>query len=126
MSTPPPGPPYPPYPPPGEWPPPPGRSGGDVLGGVAVGAALYVAINVVLGPVVLFGLGNLIPPGAAFATGAVLLGVIAFGGGAALIARRKPWPKGMGLGLMIGWALTSILTVGICTGLNPMLYDITR
>ncbi len=26
------------------------------------------------------------------------------------------------MGLMIGWALTSILTAGICTGLNPAMY----
>jgi hypothetical protein len=122
MTTPPPGPPYPPY---GGWPPPPRRSG-DVVGGAVAGAAIYVAINLALGPLVLFGLANVVRPQAAFATGAVLLGLIAFGGGAALIARRKPWPKGIGLGLMIGWAITSIVTVGICTGLNPVLYQITR
>lgn len=124
MTTPPPGPPGPPH---GGWPPPPPRRpGGDVIGGAVAGAAIYVAINLALGPFVLFGLANVVPPQAAFVTGAVLLGLIAFGGGATLIARRKPWPRGIGLGLMIGWAITSIVTVGICTGLNPVLYQLTR
>ena len=30
------------------------------------------------------------------------------------------------MGLMIGWALTSIFTVGICTGINPMLHHLTH
>lgn len=52
--------------------------------------------------------------------------------GAVLLARRlRGWlrvvedrqPRAQaGLGLMIGWALTSILTVGYCTGLNPTMY----
>jgi hypothetical protein len=54
--------------------------------------------------------------------GAVVLAGIAFGGGALLIALRKPWTKGLGLGLMIGWALMSIVSVGICTGVNPSIY----
>lgn len=87
-----------------------------------VGICSYVAINIVIGPLVLFGLANAVSPNAAFAAGAVTLGVVAFGGGAALIAQRRTWPKGIGLGLMIGWALTSIFTVGICTGLNPVMY----
>ena len=44
------------------------------------------------------------------------------GGGAALLAVRNPHAKGVGLGLMIGWALTSLVTVGFCTGINPALY----
>lgn len=61
---------------------------------------------------------------AAVAVGAVALVLIAFGGGAGLIALRKPWTKGMGMGmgLMIGWNLLSITTVGFCTGLNPEMY----
>ncbi|ORB33433.1 hypothetical protein BST39_26410 [Mycobacterium paraseoulense] len=88
---------------------------------------LYVGINTVLGPLVLFGLANAVAPKIAFATGAVLLAMIAFGGGGGLLfAKRSAWARGIGMGLMIGWALTSILTVGICTGLNPMLYHLTR
>lgn len=59
----------------------------------------------------------------AVAIGAVAFALIAFGGGGVLIARGKsPYAKSIGLGLMIGWALTSILTVGFCTGLNPVMY----
>jgi hypothetical protein len=49
--------------------------------------------------------------------------VVAFGGGGLLVARGRPWAKGLGLGLMIGWALTSIFTLGICTGINPTIYS---
>lgn len=76
---------------------------------------------------VLFGLANLIPPKFAFAAGAALLALIAFvGGGALVFANKSVWTRGIGMGLMIGWALTSILTVGFCTGLNPTLYHLTR
>uniref|UniRef100_UPI001F1B6C61 hypothetical protein n=1 Tax=Mycobacterium avium TaxID=1764 RepID=UPI001F1B6C61 len=114
---------FPPYPDPGQLPPPP-RSSGETIGAVIAGITIYMAINLVFGPLVLFGLANAISPKAAFLIGAVTLGAVAFGGGAALIARsrRQPWPKGIGMGLMIGWALTSILTAGICTGLNPAMY----
>jgi hypothetical protein len=54
--------------------------------------------------------------------GAALLAGIALGGGGLLIALRKPWAKGLGLGLMIGWALISIVSVGFCTGINPSIY----
>lgn len=53
---------------------------------------------------------------------AVMLALTAFGGGAALLTVRNPQAKGVGLGLMVGWALVSVVTVGICTGINPSLY----
>ena len=34
----------------------------------------------------------------------------------------QPLCEGLGLGLMIGWALTSLVTVGFCTGINPTMY----
>ncbi|WP_084187695.1 hypothetical protein [Mycobacterium paraffinicum] len=146
MTNPPPGPPPPEGWRPPEWPPPgypyhpnqpypawqpqpPQRkpSSGEVFGAAIAGIALYVGINVVVGPLVLFGLANTIAPKAAFATGAVMLGLIAFGGGGALLfVKGSAWARGIGMGLMIGWALSSIFTVGICTGLNPVLYHITR
>jgi hypothetical protein len=52
----------------------------------------------------------------------VLLAAIAFGGGGALLATPSPTSKGLGLGLMIGWALTSVFTAGFCTGINPTMY----
>lgn len=60
---------------------------------------------------------------AVIATVAVLLGIIGIGVGLGLLLVRKPWSKGLGLGLMIGWALTSIISAGWCTGLNPALYS---
>jgi hypothetical protein len=143
MTGPPPGPPPPDgwhpadWPPPGHpyhanqpypaWQPPPRRpSGGEIFGAAAVGAFLYFGINTIVGPMVLFGLANLITPKIAFATGAVALAVIAFVGGGALLFVKNPWARGIGMGLMIGWAITSIVTVGICTGLNPMLYRISK
>lgn len=55
-------------------------------------------------------------------TGITMLAV--FGGGAALIRRGTPKAKGAGLGLMIGWALVTVCTVGFCTGVNPTLYEL--
>jgi hypothetical protein len=54
--------------------------------------------------------------------GAVLLALIAFGGGAALLRSRNPNTRGLGVGLMVGWALMSLFTAGFCTGINPELY----
>ena len=60
------------------------------------------------------------------ALGAAALGlvVIAFGVGGGLLAARNRHAKGLGLGLMIGWALTSLFTVGFCTGINPGMYNL--
>lgn len=115
----PPGPPYPGGH--GYAPPPPPRK--ISIGMVFVGAPIYILINSALGlaAVVVSGSSadsaNVILGGAA-----VMLALIAFGGGAALLAVRNPHAKGVGLGLMIGWALTSLVTVGFCTGINPALY----
>jgi hypothetical protein len=108
-------------------PPPRKPAGGETVGAAVAGVFLYLGINAVIGPMTLFGLANVISPKAAFAIGAVVLASIAFvGGGAMLVAKKTPWARGIGMGLMIGWALTSIFTVGICTGLNPMIYHIGR
>lgn len=112
-----------PYPGPGQYGPPPGQASntGTVVGLAFAGVALYFVINVALALVALgmSGGGN---QRAAFAVVAILLGLIAFGGGIALVIVRKPWSKGLGLGLMIGWALASIVSAGYCTGLNPGMY----
>lgn len=90
---------------------------GDMVGGVF----LYWTINFVGGFAVL-GASNGGSHPAAVAIGAVVFALIAFGGGGALLAVRSRRAKAIGLGLMIGWPLTSIFTVGICTGLNPVMY----
>ncbi|UGT92503.1 hypothetical protein LTS72_03565 [Mycobacterium ostraviense] len=127
MTSPPPG-----WPPPGYpydpnqpypgWPPPPRRSGGEIFGAVVVGVFLYFGINLVVGFMVVAGLAQAVSSVAAVVTGAIVLALIAFGGGGVLVMLRNPWARGIGMGLMIGWAITSIVTVGFCTGLNPTLY----
>ena len=80
----------------------------------------FGAVNLLVGLVVLAVAAE--HGGAVVGVGAVILALIAFGGGACLIALRRPWTKGLGIGLMIGWALLSITSVGFCTGLNPEMY----
>ncbi|QPG72508.1 hypothetical protein C1S78_021135 [Mycolicibacterium mucogenicum DSM 44124] len=109
---------YPQYPPQYGYPPqqnPKAISGG----GVVCGVILFPVINVAIGfvTVMIANQGKFL-----LALGAVGLALVAFGGGFALWKTGNPGSKGLGLGLMIGWALTSILTVGYCTGLNPTMY----
>lgn len=121
-------------PPPDGPPPPPGyrppyqpyrapQPSSRISGGLAVvGVMLYFGINFVLGYLtvaVSAGTGGK----AGIGVGALVLFLIAFGGGAALLASKNGNYRGIGLGLMIGWALTSVLSVGYCTGLNPALYS---
>lgn len=116
---------WPPYGPPPPYPygPPPRSNDTALVVGLAVvGAFVYFLINFIAGLVVLILADSTKSQNAVIAVGAVLLAVLAFGGGGGLLAVRKPWAKGLGLGLMIGWALTSLVTVGFCTGLNPELY----
>jgi len=129
----------PPEPPPGGWPPygsypyygpDPYRrpvrnesSAGLVVGLAVAGAFAYFAVNLIVALLVLMLAAESSSSTAVLATGTVGLALFAFGGGAVLLALRRPWTKGLGLGLMIGWALTSICTVGFCTGINPSIYQ---
>lgn len=120
------------YPPPAGYPPPPGyRPPGQYdyppparprisVGMAFLGAFLYFVINLVTGFAVLAVAGS--NGNAAVATGAFLLALGALGGGGALLATPNPTMKGLGLGLMIGWAFLSVVSVGFCTGLNPEMY----
>ncbi|MEV1239453.1 hypothetical protein [Nonomuraea sp. NPDC049750] len=58
----------------------------------------------------------------AIGVAAGFLAVVGIGAGILLVVLRKPWALGLGLGLMIGWALASIVSAGYCTGLNPGMY----
>lgn len=110
---------YPQYPPPQYGYPPAPNPNAISVGGVIGGVFMFPVLNFVIG----FGTVMLADQGKVLLVfGAVLLAVVAFGGGFALWKTGSPVPKGIGLGLMIGWALTSILTVGYCTGLNPAMY----
>ncbi len=122
-------PPYgpPPYgPPPGyAYGPPPQPTPRISVGMVVLGAVVYMVTNLVIGFVAVILASSATGGGAnvmLIAT-AVVLAAIAFGLGGPLLAARSPQRKGFGLGLMIGWALTSLFTVGICTGINPSIYS---
>jgi fatty acid desaturase len=91
-------------------------------GHVFAGIVTYFGINL-FGGVVIFSAANGGGHRPVIASAAIVLALIAFGGGGALLAVGGPAAKGMGLGLMIGWAVTSIVTVGYCTGLNPVMYE---
>ena len=121
QGYPPPG--YPPYGHPAPPPSPPRRIS---IPMVFVGPLIYVVLNMVIGflAFVVAGSTTTQASNTVFGITAVVLALIAFGGGAALLAVRSPYARGIGLGLMIGWALTSVLTVGLCTGLNPDLYTL--
>ncbi|WP_206072323.1 hypothetical protein [Antrihabitans stalactiti] len=118
---------YPAYPPP-QYPvyppgyPPPRRNndGGIVIGFVFVGITVSVVLNILVMIAALSIVGadsNVGNDGTQFLwISGVLSVVVAFGGGGGLIAFKKPWTKGMGIGLMIGWALMSIL-VGFCVSI---------
>ncbi|MBX6386344.1 MAG: hypothetical protein IRZ07_25785 [Microbispora sp.] len=89
-----------------------------------VGVVVYVVINFVIFLAILQVAGEVMSGrgNGALLGGAFFLAAIAFGGGALLILLKKPWSRGLGLGLLIGWALVTILTAGFCTGVNPSLY----
>ncbi|GGS79155.1 hypothetical protein ACFFV7_12810 [Nonomuraea spiralis] len=129
MTTPPPQP-----PPQGPWgpqhqgrqpPPPPPPSGRDstlvLIATLVAGLFAYSAVNVIVFFAVLFaaldGADKALVIGAA-----VLLAVVGLGGGLGFGLVRRPWSRGLGLGLAIGWALWSMLSAGVCTGLNPSMY----
>ncbi|GAA3181865.1 hypothetical protein [Nonomuraea roseoviolacea] len=86
------------------------------------GLALYSVVNLVLVFVVLFAAMNNGGNPAWTAASAVVLALVGLGAGAGLLFVRRPWTTGLGLGLMIGWALWSIVSAGFCTGINPGLY----
>ncbi|MFF4194093.1 hypothetical protein [Nonomuraea sp. NPDC001831] len=54
---------------------------------------------------------------------AVLIALAGLAAGLGFGLLRKPWSRGRGLGLAIGWASWSTLTAGVRTGRpNPSLY----
>ncbi|MFI6921412.1 hypothetical protein ACIBIZ_15790 [Nonomuraea spiralis] len=124
----------PPQPPPqGPWgpqhqgwqPPPPPPSGRDstlvLIATLVAGLFAYSAVNVIVFFAVfiaVFDGGNK----ALVIGAAVLLAVVGLGGGLGFGLVRRPWSRGLGLGLAIGWALWSMLSAGVCTGLNPSMY----
>ena len=105
----------PPVPPP--WRPPTRRIS---VGMTFLGIFLYFTLNLVVG---FAAIATADANGhASLIVGASALALIAFGGGGALLATKNATVKGLGLGLMIGWAVLSVISVGFCTGLNPEMY----
>lgn len=125
MTFPPPGPP-PGQHPMGGWPPSKRVRPPISVGFAFLGAFVYFFLNFVLGFIGLMSSGSTSSDSVntGFAVIAVALILIAFGGGGAMVASFNSSARGFGLGLMIGWALTSLFTVGICTGLNPSVYSL--
>ncbi|MFI9593592.1 hypothetical protein [Nonomuraea sp. NPDC052265] len=125
MTTPPPQGPWGPYqgwqpPPP---PPPPGSRDATIIliAMLVAGVFAYSVVNGIVGFFIFFSAIGGANKGVVIG-GAVLLAVVGLGGGLGFGLVRRPWSRGLGLGLAIGWALWSMLTAGICTGLNPSLY----
>lgn len=54
---------------------------------------------------------------------AVILLLVALAGTLLAVRATSYFVKGLGIGLVIGWALVSIVSGGYCTGLNPGLYS---
>lgn len=132
----PPAPPPPPPPPPGSpvYPYPPGYPYGPPqqpqrrisVAMVILGPIIYATLNLVIGFLAFMGAGASDSAGgsanAVLGGAAVLLALIAFGGGTLMLFSKNPTAKGLGIGLMVGWALVSLFTAGFCTGVNPELY----
>ncbi|MEV0382794.1 hypothetical protein [Nonomuraea sp. NPDC050643] len=113
------------YPPPPPPPPPPssGNSAGVLVGLLFAGLALYSVLNTVIGFFIFVAaMGQSGDSTPYVIAGAAVLALIGLGVGIGLCFVRRAWTRGLGLGLMMGWALWSILSAGLCTGLNPGLY----
>ena len=96
------------------------------IGMVFAGTGIYFAVNLFVGLAVIGVAGSAEQGGKAVLAGAaVMLALIAFAGGAGLLLSSNRYAKGLGLGLMIGWALVSLVSVGFCTGINPTMYAST-
>ncbi|MFI7615462.1 hypothetical protein ACIBP6_29965 [Nonomuraea terrae] len=94
-----------------------------MVGMLFAGLGLYSVLNVILVVAVLASgmswTGDGPSPALLMAVVLIVVGPVA---GIVLCFVRGSWTRGLGLGLMIGWATWSIVSVGFCTGLNPGLY----
>jgi hypothetical protein len=104
---------FPPPPPP----PKPPRQPGLTVALAFAGVFGYFIVNVVVGLLALSFQSTI-----AIGVAAGFLLILGLGVGLTFVILRQPWSRGLGLGLMIGWALASIVSAGYCTGINPGMY----
>ncbi|MBF8192145.1 hypothetical protein ITP53_41995 [Nonomuraea sp. K274] len=96
---------------------------GMVVGMLFVGLTLYSGLNIVIGFLIFVSSMDADHANTPYMiAGTAVLALIGLAAGIGLVLVRRSWTRGLGLGLMAGWALWSILSAGICTGLNPALY----
>ncbi|MBC7299617.1 MAG: hypothetical protein H5T78_01550 [Nocardia sp.] len=89
------------------------------------GAMAFIVVNAIAGFIVVMVVASINDDTATrvlFGLTALAGVATAFGGGWLLIRRKRPAPKGFGMGLMIGWSLVTVFTAGLCTAINPELY----
>lgn len=111
MTYPPQPPPDHPPPPPDSWsaPPPAGRP--ISVGFIFLGILLVIPMSVAI----IFGLYGQSPGLVA----GLFAGLVFIGGGGLCFVKSPP-ARGIGIGLMAGWAILSITTGGLCTGLSEL------
>ncbi|WP_433513920.1 hypothetical protein ACQP2T_61955 [Nonomuraea sp. CA-143628] len=100
-----------------------GKSVGLIIGLALAGLVAYSIVNAILG--ILIFVSTLDQNGTNYPiiiSCTIFLALFGLGAGAGLQFLRKPWATGLGLGFLVGWALWSILSAGICTGISPDLY----
>ena len=115
--------------PPGSWGQPPGMPGNPYQPGQPLPpgygappppATRRISIGAAVGGAFIpIGLSLVLLAGGLFRTyaGAIIFAMVALLGGGVLVFATKPAiGRGLGLGLMIGWAILSIVSAGFCTG----------
>lgn len=99
--------------------------GGQIAAMALAGATAFIVVNAIAGFFAFMVVASVNDDTATkvlFGLTAVASAGAAFGGGWLLIRRKRPAPKGFGLGMMIGWSLVTVFTAGLCTAVNPELY----
>ena len=100
-----------------------GKSAGLIIGLAFAGLIAYSIVNAILGILIFIStLDQNGPNHPIIISCTIFLALLGLVAGAGLQFLRKPWATGLGLGFLIGWALWSILSAGICTGISPDLY----
>lgn len=79
----------------------------------------FLVVNTVLVVSGLAVLGLGLFEGPSLVVGIVILLLVALAGIPLVVRGRSYFVKGPGIGLMIGWALASIVSGGLCIGIMP-------